>query len=240
MEQGREVALEPGPVTQSTAEATIAEVLADSYAQDVAAFRGACDQWSGLDGAFIDVVPPAAWAEYRSLQGSTFYPASVDPNPFRRALEAIHAIERELIARWLMSDREHRIDLAKEVARFLEREGVRCADATDRVYLGLLIATHGWIDVFRPLFEEGLRRYVDSMPTSEGGERIPSLDVVLRPPPSDLRARFADVRPASVGTWYSRLSEGGRGDPRERAAVDAVRTGLEANPPEFRFIDSEP
>jgi len=238
MEHGRRVLLEPGPVTQSPASSAAAEVLAQSYALDAGAFSRACEEWSGFDGAFIDVVPPAAWAEYRSLQGSTFYPASFDPNPFRRVHEAIRAIEQALVAHWLMSDRERRIDLAKEVAAFLEREGVRCTEATDHVYLGLLIAGHGWVEAFRPLFEEGRRRYVKRMPAGRGEGSIPSLPVALRPLPSDLRARFVEVSPASAGTWHSRLSVGSGSNAREQAAVDAVRNGLAANPPEFRFFDS--
>jgi hypothetical protein len=51
-----------------------------------------------------------------------------------------------------------------------------------------------------------------------------------------LRALFNDVQPATAASWYSRLSTAGGRDPRERDAVDALRSGLEADRPEFRFV----
>lgn len=239
MERSEGVVVEPGPVTKTRAGTVAAGVMAESYSLDAAALRQASDDWSTFEGAFIEVVPPGAWAEYRSLQGSTFYPSGVDPNPFRRALDAVSSIEQMLIERWLMSDRDHEIDLAAEVARFLGHQGIQCTETADLAYLGLLLCKHGWIAAFRPLFEQSLRRYVSSVPIVRQTERSPSLHVLLTPLPPQLRARFNDVQPATAATWYSRLSSGGGRDLREQDAVDALRSGLEVNPPEFRFVESD-
>lgn len=236
MNQGDNVALQPGPATKGTPSTSVAGVMAESYAQDAAAFREACDEWSTFEAAFIDSVPPAAWPEYRSLQGSTFYPATADPNPFRRVLEAIRNIEQVLIAHWLMADSDYEVDLTAEVARLLEHQGIFCTETADLVYLGLLISQHGWIEALRPLFEQGLRRYVASVPTVREAVGFPSLQVVLAPPPVQLRSLFTQVQPATAASWHSRLSTSGDHDPRERAAIDALRSGLEADPLEFRFI----
>ena len=239
MNAGREIGLERSPMTAGTTTAA-AQIMDASYLQDVTAFREACDEWSSVDGPLIDIGPPGAWGEYRSLQGSTFYQADVDPNPFRRVMEAVRSLETALIERWLMSDQPRTVDLAREVIRFLEREDLRTAEPADLAYLGLVVAGHGWIGAFRSLFETGLRRYVHRMPArrSDDPDHVPTIVFRLEPLSADLRALFFEVQPPSAGTWHSRISTGSGPRGEEKEVIDRLMEGLTVTPPRFELLGS--
>lgn len=238
MRDGEDVALDAGSTTHCRADVAATAAKAQSFDQDMTAFRYECDRWTDASGRLFDTGPPAAWAAYRDLQGSMFYPANADPNPLRRALEAVHGIERALVSEWLMSDHERSIELSQLLTRSLEQQAIRCAEAADHIYLGLLIASHGWIEAFHPLLREGARRFVELMPTHRDAGHVPPLTVALQPIPARLRALFDQVRPSGADTWRSRISDGYARNAEEKAAIESLRRGLEAEPLIFRFADA--
>lgn len=230
------VALPNPPGTDGSVPDAVARLMADSYQQDLSAFQADCESWSSSEGALVDATPPAPWASYRDLQGSSFHSAEQDPNPFRPVVELVRNIETALIEKWLMSDRPRTVDLGQDVGRFLERLGLRCSDPSDVVYLGFLLACHGWIDMFKPLFDDCLKRYVESRAMPEGREaRDARLAVTLQPLDQEVRALFLTVEPHSAGTWHSRLSASSGRDARERAVIEQVLSLLRDKPPRYVF-----
>ncbi len=240
LERAEEILIPHPPKPSGAGVPGTQKIMADSYEMDLTAFRDACGQWGSFEGPLIEASPPAAWAAYRDLQGSSFFAAEFDPNPLRLALETIRAMETSLIEKWLMADKQHVYDLGKEIEAFMQRAGLRCALPSDMIYLGFLLACHGWVDAFRPLFRECLRRYLEKMrgnPNGKDADSFPKLLVTLKPLAEKVRALFSEVRPSSPGTWNSRLSTGPGPNPRERAVVEQVRESLNQTPPEFMFVN---
>lgn len=240
LERAEEVAVAQAPAPIGAGIADAAKIMTDSYRLDLAAFRKACDQWASFEGSLIESSPPDPWAAYRDLQGSSFFAAEFDPNPLRLVLEAIRSMETALIEKWLISDKQRLFDLGKETESFMQGPGLHCALRSDMIYLGFLLACHGWIDAFRPLFRECLRRYLETTtgkPNRNAEDSVPTLLVILKPPAENVRALFSKVKPSSPAAWNSRLSTGPGSDPRERAVVEQVREALKQKPPEFMFVD---
>jgi hypothetical protein len=241
LENAEEVAIAPAPTPSKEAITDATKIMNQSYEQDIAAFREACAQWISFECPLIEISPPGPWAAYRDLQGSSFYAAEIDPNPSRLVLEAIRSVESALIEKWLISEKQRLFDLGKELALFLQCSGLHCALPSDTIYLSFLLACHGWIDAFRPLFKECLRRYLETtMDKSNGNadDSVPALLVILKPLAQNFRALFSELKPSSAGSWDLRLSTGSGTDPRERSVIEQVRTALTRKPPEFTFIDS--
>lgn len=240
--EAEEVVIPKAAGSNGDGKSDVTKVMNESFEQDRSAFMNACDQWSSFEGPLLQITPPDPWSVYRSLQGSSFYSAEFDPNPMRRALEAIRSLETALIQKWLMSDKPRLFDLGKEAGYFLQRHGMRCAIESDLVYLGFLLACHGWIDAFRPLLRECLQRYLEKAMHQLGQidqDSIPLLVVMLKPIPEDVRALFFEVKPYSAETWNSRLSTGPGPDPQEKAVIKRVHEALNQKSPEFTFINSD-
>lgn len=221
-------------------DALAAKVMTESYTNDLAAWREAVDQWSTFEGPLIREYPPDPWGRYRDLQGSAFSASNEDPNPFRRVLDAITKLETSLVENWLMSERDRTFDLGKEVDHFMRQEGLHCAKDWDMSYLGFIVSCHGWIDAFKPLLRESLRRYVETVDASRRDKvgTVPALCVGLKPAGESVRALLSSVRPASAATWCSRLRSAGRGGSGHEASVVAqVRAAIEQNPLVFLFPD---
>jgi hypothetical protein len=181
-------------------------------------------------------MPPDGWSAYRSLEGSGFHAPEQDPNPFRRVLDAIREIETTLIDTWLLSPEVHAVDMGRLVGDGLARHDLHCSERADLVYLGFLLPCHGWIDVFRPLFQECLGRYLAGGVGSsrhDTRDTPPILPVTLKPLGAEVRALLSQVEPHSAATWHSRLSSRSGLDAREKPVVDQVRRALGANPPQF-------
>jgi hypothetical protein len=205
--------------------AAAAKIVRETYDQDLAAFRSACEAWADFEGPLVGHLPEDIWGCYRSLQGSGFLGAALDPNPFRRAMDALGIIETALTRDWLMSGQTVSLDLGEELGRALEGAGLRCAEPNDLAYLGFLLACEGLVDVYRPLFRACLERHVAR------GAR--SLVVTLHPLDEAVRSLFSAVTPASPDTWRSRLSSRFALSAEEGAVIAKVRASLEANPPAF-------
>jgi hypothetical protein len=217
------------------------EVMIKSYEQDFRAFRNACQLWSSSEPPMIDITPPDAWSSYRSLQGSSFCTAEQDPNPFRRVLESVRSIETSLIHNWMMSEKPRTFNFGGDVRQVMQNVGLRTSEASDAIYLGLLIACHGWIDALKPLFRTCLRVYLEQMgadAVQSGHAFRPALQVTLHPPDQHFRALLMKVSPHSATTWHSRLSSRHYSDSRERIVVEEVRAILNENPLEFTFVQS--
>lgn len=228
----------PRPPTSSGGADAAAKVMLESYEQHLIAFRSACEAWSGAEGPLLDVSPPDAWFAYRGLQGSGFYTPDKDPNPFRRALEAIRSMETALIEKWLMSEKSRTFDLGNTVGHLMQRFGMRCSKESDLVYLGFLLACNGWIDAFRPLFRDCLLRYLGEhriQDSHNARHQVPILAVTLKSLDGDVRALFSEVEPTSAGTWHSRLTSGPGSNPQEATVIQRFRDALEHKPPEFVF-----
>ena len=238
LEADKEVDISAVP-KQTGSVAEITNTLAESFNQDLSAFQNECDLWLSTEGALVDITPPNVWSEYRSLQGSSFFSSDMDPNPSRLVLEGIRNVETALIHRWLMSDEPHKLDMGKEIERFLNDKGLHCAEKQDLVYLGLLLACHGWIDAFKPFFRECLNRYLQVKNNWNDRDSTPSLVVLLRPLPEEVRALFFKVRPSSASTWNFRLSTKTGHSADERVVIDQIKTALETTPPVFEFLDAE-
>ncbi len=241
MEKAREVAIAhvPMPDSRSRGGTGAPNVMREVYDQDLAAFQETCEQWSSFEGRLIQITPPDPWARYRDLQGSSFFAAEYDPNPLRRVLEAVRNTETVLIKKWLMSNRSHIFDFGKEMAQFFQGVGLQCAVRSDLIYLGFLLACHGWIDAFRPLFRECLNRYLKTMTAQSNlkdWDSTPSLLVNLKPLTEQVRALFSKVSPSSAETWNSRLSTGPGPDPHEKVIIIRVNKALKQSPPEYTFI----
>jgi hypothetical protein len=213
--------------------------MAESFNQDLMAFQNECERWLKTDGLLVEITPPNAWSEYRSLQGSGFFTPELDPNPARQVLEAIRNMETMLVGRWLMSAVATTVDISKEIERFVTEQGLRCAEKQDLVYLGLLLACHGWIDAFKPLFRDCLDRYLLGKNSWNDLDSTPSLPVTLQPLADDVRALFTQVRPSSASTWNFRLSANIGLSHDERIVTDKVKAALEKAPPRFEFIDPD-
>ncbi|MGA3246287.1 MAG: hypothetical protein ABSE41_16840 [Bacteroidota bacterium] len=240
LERAEEVAVAQAPAPSGMGIADAAKIMIDSYEHDLAAFREASDRWSSFEGPLIASLPPDPWAAYRDLQGSSFFAAEFDPNPLRLVLEAIRNMETMLIEKWLMSDKQGLFDPGKETESFFRRLGLRCALRSDMIYLGFLLACHGWIDAFKPLFRECLRRYLETTTGHQienGQDSTPSLNVILKPLEQDVRSLFSEVKPSSAATWWSRLSTGPSRDSHERAVVEQVSAALKEKPLEFTFMN---
>ncbi len=236
---GQAVAI-PGPPPEA-ADSSAREVMTDVYRSDLAAWREALQWWSSIDGPLVGQWLPDAWARYRDLQAGAFPGSHVDPNPFRRVLDAVSALETALVAKWLMSDRPRVFDLGDAIVHILEEGGLGCAKAYDLLYVGILAARNGWIDAFRPLFSECLTRHVAAMDLSSepGGKVRLALIVKLSPPPGELQELFCNAQPNSPGTWASRLRYTNPvGDARERTAIAQIRAHLDRRPLSFSFVDT--
>jgi hypothetical protein len=213
-------------------------VMHEAYEADLAAFRAECEAWTSEEQAMVDVHPPGAWAAYRSLQGSGFHTSEQDPNPFRLVLDSVRALETTLFQSWLMADRAVSVDLAELAGSSLRGAGLRCSESSDLVYLALVLGSRGWIEWFRPLFREGLARYLDGVksgPRDPTRETLPVLNVRLQPLEEEVRLLFSRARPASAATWHSRLAIRSGLASDEKSAVEAVRLALDERPPAFRF-----
>jgi len=239
MDRDEKVLIPDPPAPRGTATDLATKVMTQSYEQDLSAFHESCSRWSSFEGPLLDMALPDPWSSYRGLQGSSFLAVDCDPNPFRRVLEAIRSIEIALIEKWLMSEHPRTFDIGKGVGNLLQRFGLRCSDSSDLVYLGYLLACHGWIETFKPLFRECLRRHVKnvgkqlnrSTPSS-----LPIMAVTLKPPDANLQTLFVNVTPHSAGTWHLRLSTQYGTNPQESAVIEQVRKGLIERPPEFLFV----
>jgi hypothetical protein len=229
----------PGPPRPSP-DAFAVKVMMESYTNDLAGWREALGWWSLPEGPLTREHLPDLWGRYRDLQGSAFSASNEDPNPFRRVLDAITKLETSLVENWLMSERDRTFDLGKEVDHFMRQEGLHCAKDWDMSYLGFIVSCHGWIDAFKPLLREGLRRYVETVdaPRRDKVGTAPALCVELKPADETVRALLSSVRPASAATWCSRLRSAGRGGSGHEASVVAqVRAAIEQNPLVFLFPD---
>lgn len=237
IENGKEVLIpDPPAPAGGAADAATKAVMMESYEQDLTAFHEACSQWSSFEGPLLDITVPDPWSSYRALQGSSFQAGDSDPNPFRRALEAIRGIETGLIENWLMSEQSRTIDIGKDVWDALQRVGLHCSEPSDLTYLGFLLACHGWIEAFRPLFRECLRAYLETAgqrPIEWTRGAFPIINVALQPLDESLRSLFTSVTPSSPATWNSRLSSRLGGNPHESAVIEQVRKGLNERPPGF-------
>ena len=231
----------PEPPPEAGPELGAQQVMADAYRSALKEWREALQWWSSIDAPLISHWLPDAWARYRDLQGGAFPGSYADPNPFRRVLDAVSALETALVAKWLMSDRPRVFDLGDAMVRIAQERGLRCAKAEDLLYVGLLGGCNGWIDAFRPALRECLTRHVAAMELSgtTGGGMRSALIARLSPPPSDLQDLLSSVHPSSPATWASRLQYTNPvGDARERTAVAQVRAYLEERPLAFSFPDT--
>lgn len=132
IENGKEVLIpDPPAPAGGAADAATKAVMMESYEQDLTAFHEACSQWSSFEGPLLDITVPDPWSSYRALQGSSFQAGDSDPNPFRRALEAIRGIETGLIENWLMSEQSRTIHIGKDVWDALQRVGLHCSEPSD-------------------------------------------------------------------------------------------------------------
>ena len=241
LKEGQDVAIPTRP-NQGTDSGEAAEIMGDSYDQDLAAFNDTCRQWTSVEAPLVHSWVPDAWPKYRALQGSGFFSSEFDPNPFRRALDAIRDLETLLVERWLMNDQELKLDLGAEVVRIMEASGLHCSERTDLLYVGLLLAANGWIDAFKPLFRDALNLYVDralklgTTPGAPEGGRVPSLNVALHPIDTDARKLFTMVAPSSPGTWNSRLSSLHSSRPAERPIVDRLLLEFSKHPAKYVFV----
>jgi hypothetical protein len=219
----------------------VARVKLDAYEQDRSAFVDACEAWTLAEHPLIEVGPPDPWARYRDLQGSGFFALDQDPNPFRRVLETIRDLETALIEKWFLSETECTVDLGREVKDLLERFGLRCTDPADVLYLGFLLAAHGWIDALRPLFGDCLRRTLPDRSSVTGTDpgSMPILTITLKPLADEDRALFFRVKPHTPRVWHSHLSTLPGGDARVEAAISQVRRALEQRPPGFIILESD-
>jgi hypothetical protein len=138
LKEGRDVAIPQRP-NQGTDSGEAAEIMGDSYDQDLAAFDDTCRQWTSVEEPLVHSWVPDPWPKYRALQGSGFFSAEVDPNPFRRALDAIRDLETLFVERWFMNEQELTLDLGAEVVRIMGASGLRCSERTDLLYVGLLL-----------------------------------------------------------------------------------------------------
>ena len=227
MEKSESVAIAAASIPEGGAST---ELIQQSYKQDRAAFEDACNEWSSFEGPLVDLTPPAPWSAYRDLQGSSLFQVEYDPNPLRRALEVVRGIETSLIEKWLMADQPWTLDLGVAIAEALDRLGLECSDPADRPYLGLVLACHGWIDAFRPLFRACLGRFVESPPRF--------MSVTLEPLAAEVRALFRQVTPVSAISWNLRLATGAGHDLREKRIVARIRESLAREPPQFGFTRS--
>lgn len=213
----------------STTDVNVLSVLKDSFESDLKAFREAVARWQTTHGA-LDELAPDAWSAYRSLQGSGFLAAAYDPNPARRGIEAIRSISTEIIERWWMSDAPATLDLCELLNRTMAQHELLATDPSDRVYLGLLLSSAGWIDALRPFFRACMESYLRN--------RGP-LEAELEPIAPALRAMLTSVRPHSPSVWFSRLSSHTGQRAEERAAIEALQTGLTARPLRWRLIGTD-
>jgi hypothetical protein len=235
---GQPVAI-PSPPPGLGPESNAQQVMADAYSSELAAWREALQGWSSADGPLVLHWPPDTWARYRDLQGAAFPGSQADPNPFRCVLDAVSALETALVAKWLISDRPRAFDLGDAIGRMVAERGLRCAKAEDLVYVGLLAACNGWIDAFRPLLRECLRRHVAAMELSTRpvGNTASALVAKLLPPPEELGSLLSKAQPNSPATWASRLRYANPvGDSQERSAIAQVRACLDQQPLGFSFV----
>ena len=226
----------PSPPEPTNAATPAAEVMRSSYESDSSAWRSVLKEWALPAQPLAHHHIPDLWASYRDLQGSTFADSATDANPFRRVLDAISGLETSLVQGWLMTNRPWTLDIAAAVQQSMQQQGLGCAKDSDLVYLGLLVACQGWINAFRPLFRECLRRYVDAIDLSQhAATNAPRLTVTLMPLDERTRNAFSSIEQRSAAIWYSRLRSGDVGDPRERAAVCQIQEGLARQPARYVF-----
>jgi hypothetical protein len=163
------------------------------------------------------------------------YRSTTDPNPFRRALESVRAVEVHLIRQWLMNDKAIELDIAKTVDDTLRQHGLTTAKTADLGYLGLVLARNGWITVFHPFFEEALVHYtskIAALGTQDLDQPI-AIPVQLYPIPAKIRELLFKATPNSANTWHSRLSS--QLGKSEQALVSQVIRGLKENQPGFSY-----
>ena len=230
----------PQPPVPATPDAMAAGVMTQAYADELEAWRTACEQWEALEAPLAKAHPPDAWAAYRGLQGAAFPTAAVDPNPFRRVLDLLMALETALIGGWLMSDKPRTIDAGRMIEKLVLDAGLHCAHRADLVYLGFLLACNGWIEVFQPLLRGCLQRYLDTMPSSAKEDGWPALVVTLQPLDEETRGLFAALSPARPGPWHERLRSPASSAPRERAVIEDLTERLRRTPPVFGWVDAVP
>jgi hypothetical protein len=166
-------------------------------------------------------VAPDGWSAYRSLQGSGFFAAAYDPNPARLGIEAMRSVSTEIIQRWWMSDALTTFDLVELLDQTMARHELLSTDTSDRIYLGLLLLSGGWIEALRPLFRACMEEYLRN--------RGP-LEVELEPIAPELRAVLMSVQPHSPSVWFSRLSSQTGHRAEEKAAIEALQTGFIIHP----------
>jgi hypothetical protein len=213
----------PAPPTSTSPVAL--PVMVEAYEGDLEAYREAQRRWEATPAPMVDVGASIdAWSPYRSLQASGYPDATSDPNPARRALEALRILQEALVG-WLVADRPRAVDLGAAVARALARVELAATDPRDLVYLGLLLGPNGKIEVFRRLFRDALERHL----AGDG------LRVVLHPPDDETRSLFGRLRPSSAAVWVSRLSSRFGRDRTEREVTQQLIDALRERPPVHVF-----
>ncbi len=239
LEEKQKVEISANPISAGPTPPDVSTIMKDSYNQDFEAFLETCNEWATGEGPLIESFPPSPWSAYRDLQGSTFFPKELDPNPSRRAMEVIRNMETTLIEKWLFSSQPCTLDLGKELETQLNQNELRCADQNDLPYLGLVLLCHGWIEAFQLLFRKGLERFSSTTVPSGDQNHVysaPPLLVTLQPLPHDVRQLFFQVTPSSAATWNSRLSSTGGSSLQERTVIDQVVLALSQQPPTFTFL----
>jgi hypothetical protein len=214
------------PSPPSSTHPTAGDILKGGYDADLEAFEMALGRWETAKEP-LDYAPPDAWSAYRSLQGSGTLEAGNDPNPSRGGIELMRCLATELIRRWWWSQSDVTLNLTELIDQLADRHGLRATNPSDRIYLGLLLSSQGWLTALRPLFHDCLEAFLEN--------RGPLL-VNLEPTTADLRAALASVRPNSPDTWFSRLASQTGHSTDERSAIEALQRALDLNPLEWRVV----
>jgi hypothetical protein len=219
----------PGSVlTASRVGSDEERVMGESYALDLRGFTDDRTRLLGAQQPLVTSAPPRLWSSYISLLSSSFQPTMSDPRPTRRVLELILHLGEALVQRWLFAEQTIELDLRDLVVDQFARVGLRCTVREDITYLGLLVMSEGKLHAMQPM----LRAAVAAWTTEPGGR---PLRVRLHPLAPTTRALLYQVKPASPGTWQSRLTTGATGND-ERKVVDQLQEHLAAQPLRFEFV----
>lgn len=208
------------PSPPSTTDPMALGVLKDGYESDREAFRDAVARWKTTKG-LLEHAPPDAWSAYRSLQGSGFFALEDDPNPARRGIEVVRSLSTGMIQHWWMSDVPVTFNLTEFLDQTIAQNGLLSTDPSDRIYLGLLLSSAGWITALRPFFRTCMEAFLRNRGV---------LEVELKPIAPELRAILTSVRPSSPSAWLSRLSTQTGHRPEERVAIEMLQRGLTESP----------
>lgn len=230
LKAGQEVAMPRAPEASE-------RLKTETYAQDLAEFQKGCSRWEAAD--VWDRIPGRPWATYCSLQGSAFHSVDDDPNPVRRSMTFVQCVERGLIQHWFMSERPRTFDLSMSLRELALRLELASADPSDLVYLGLVLASNGWIDALRPFLRANLAKYVAARPPSggsQGARATPPLFVRLTPLPQEARTLLASASPSSPHVWQFRFSVRSGLAAREQELLERLRACLEREPPRFTLM----